>query len=523
MDLTGIRNIVFDFGGVLVNLNKQRVLDSLTSMGFRHIENYLTNFGHVDCFGAFENGDIDNATFFQQVRDLIASQHPGEDLELPTDSQLDAVWASFLEDIPLRKIRMVHALSKRYRICILSNTSEIHVRALRQFDEAGYPLDECVSGKYYSYRMKHSKPGREIFEMMLADSGMKPEETLFVDDSRRNCDTARSLGFRIYQPQTNSDFCDDLCPEIMKEIDAGGCVATMGFFDGVHRGHCYLLDSLKTIAAQRHRQSLVLSFWPHPSQVLHGRSPRLLTDAAEKQALLNATGVDRVEMLDFTPELAGMSAYDFMKKVLVERYGVKTLLIGYDHHFGSRQCGDTEGFEDYRRYGAELGVEVLRADAYHSALMPERTALNSSYIRKCLSDKQIEKANQALGYHYFLRGVVESGFENGHRLGFPTANIRLPEAGKLLPGDGVYAVEVKVLDTEALGMLNIGCRPTLDNGGKRTVEVNIFDFDQNIYGKEIEVRFLYYLRDEQRFESTEALARQLQLDRERILGQSAGN
>lgn len=286
--------------------------------------------------------------------------------------------------------------------------------------------------------------------------------------------------------------------------------ATIGFFDGVHRGHQYLIAQLLKAAQDRAMSAAVVSFAQHPRKVLHQDfQPQLLTTWKEKVRLLKEFGVDECLMLDFTPSLATLTAREFMQLLKVQ-YGVQGLLIGYDHRFGHDR---SEGWEDYLRYGKELGMEVLLAKPY---MLPDGKAVSSSLIRHLLKEGNITEANSYLGYSYALQGIVVRGHQVGRSIGFPTANIHLDDADKLLPADGVYAVRVEVKGQLYGGMLSIGKRPTIDNGSDRSIEVYILHYDGNLYGQPIMVHLLEHTRAEVKFSSKEELAMQLQKDKEQI-------
>ncbi len=278
-------------------------------------------------------------------------------------------------------------------------------------------------------------------------------------------------------------------------------VATIGFFDGVHRGHQHLLRQVLEVAHQRHMASLVVTFFQQPRHVVTHETDRffLLTTTNEKLHLLQQAGIDHCEVMEFTPELALMTAHDFMQ-LLHDKYGVSALVIGYDHRFGHNR---SEGFDDYVRYGKQLGIEVLQATQF--------PAVSSTKIRELLLEGDLEAANQILGYRYILEGQVVSGFHIGHTMGFPTANLQVaPE--KLIPADGVYAVMVELDGEQHQGMLNIGTRPTLANSDERSIEVHIFDFHDNIYDKELRLSLVKRTRGEVKFASKEQLILQLQQD-----------
>ena len=286
--------------------------------------------------------------------------------------------------------------------------------------------------------------------------------------------------------------------------------ATIGFFDGVHRGHQYLIAQLLKAAQERGMSAAVVSFAQHPRKVLHQDfQPQLLTTCREKVRLLKEFGVEECFLLDFTPTLSALTARDFMQLLKVQ-YGVQGLLIGYDHRFGHDR---SEGWEDYLRYGKELGMEVLLAKPY---MLSDGKAISSSLIRLSLKEGRIAEANDYLGYPYTLQGIVVRGHQVGRSIGFPTANIQLEDTDKLLPADGVYAVRVEVGGVLYGGMLSIGKRPTIDNGNDRSIEVYIFHFEGNLYGQTISLQLVEHTRPEVKFCSKEDLMAQLQKDRKQI-------
>lgn len=284
------------------------------------------------------------------------------------------------------------------------------------------------------------------------------------------------------------------------------CVATIGFFDGVHRGHKCLIDKVCGIASDRGLESVLITFREHPLSVLRPqKAPFLLTTVEEKEYLLAETGADKVVMLDFTLGLSEMDAYSFMKTVLKEKLNVKVLVIGYDHHFGHDR---NSGFNDYVRFGKEIGLEVVNAEA----LEIEGGAVSSSAIRSCLLNGDVAHASELLGYDYFLEGTVVGGFQNGRKIGFPTANVAVDSDEKLVPANGVYAVHAEVDGEKFKGMLNIGMRPTFANGKNRSIEVFLFDFSGNIYSEHVKISFHRRIRDERKFDSIEDLKQQLEVD-----------
>lgn len=293
-------------------------------------------------------------------------------------------------------------------------------------------------------------------------------------------------------------------------MDARPCVATIGFFDGVHQGHQYLIDRVKRQARAHGLDAVIITFPVHPRMVMQpGFRMPLLSTPAEKRRMIEAQGIDRVVELPFTLELSRYTAREFMAEVLQRRLQVDTLVIGYDHRFGHNR---SEGFDDYRRYGEEMGMRVLHADAR----VVDGVTVSSSAIRRFLCGGEVTIAAHCLGYEYYLEGTVVDGFKVGRRLGFPTANLRVEEPGKLIPADGVYAVRVEVAGKEYAGMLNIGVRPTVNNGNERSVEVHILRFSEDIYGAHMRITFVQRIRNEQKFEGLEALVARLRRDAEEV-------
>ena len=295
------------------------------------------------------------------------------------------------------------------------------------------------------------------------------------------------------------------------DIGFRASVATIGFFDGVHRGHRYLIEQVREAAAVRGLASAVVTFPVHPRKVMQtGYHPELLTTCDEKLALLAKTGVDYCMMLDFTPEIARLSAYEFMS-ILKERYKIQALVVGYDHRFGHNR---SEAFEDYVRYGCELGMEVLlaRAYSYNKEASATEVTVSSSAIRRLLLEGNVSEAAEYLGYNFFLDGTVVGGYQVGRKIGFPTANLRVSDSDKLIPCDGVYAVRVCLEGKEYGGMLSIGYRPTLDNGPDRSIEVHIFQFDADIYQQPMRLSFVRRTRPELKFDNIGKLIEQLHRD-----------
>ena len=288
-------------------------------------------------------------------------------------------------------------------------------------------------------------------------------------------------------------------------------IATTGFFDGVHLGHRLVIERLVSEAYARGDESLVVTFWPHPRAVLQdgARELRLLNTLDEKRELLRSLGVDRVEVLDFTRSFAALTAEQYLREILRDRYGVTTLLMGYDNRLGSdRLTADT-----LKPIAEGIGMELKELLPLSFRPSEASGEISSTQIRTALENGDIVSAAEMLGYGYSLKGVVVAGNRLGRTIGFPTANMKLYEPLKLVPGRGVYAVEAEVLGKKYRGMTNIGLRPTV-GGSFTTIETHILDFDEDIYGLPLRITFLRRLRDEVHFPSLEALKDQLEKDRE---------
>ena len=279
-------------------------------------------------------------------------------------------------------------------------------------------------------------------------------------------------------------------------------IATIGFFDGVHRGHQCLIGQVCELAHKLQCASMIITFDRHPRQVLHSDFiPQLLSTHEEKKHLLMATGIDRLEVLPFTKGLSKLTALEFMQQVLNAKLHVQTLVMGYDHHFGNG--GGT--FSEYVEWGKQAGIEVVLAHELESE------KVSSSVIRRHLQQGEVKQANHLLGYEYSLQGKVVSGHQVGRIIGFPTANLEV-QKDKLLPACGAYAIRVRVDNTSYNGMLCIGYRPTLNNGNELSIEANLFGFSGDLYGNELVLSLVERLRDEQSFSSVQALQQQLEQD-----------
>lgn len=285
-------------------------------------------------------------------------------------------------------------------------------------------------------------------------------------------------------------------------------VVTSGTFDGLHIGHKKILARLKEISIQSGGESVVLTFWPHPRMVVSEDSQdlQLLSTIDEKIALFAEMGVQHLAIIPFTRAFSELSSDEFIRQILVEKIGTKKLVIGYDHRFGRNREGSFEFLQkNASSYGFEV-EEILRQDI-------EDLAISSSRIRQSLLSGNVDEAQHLLGRPYAITGVVVKGKQLGRTIGFPTANIHLNESYKLIPANGVYVINAIYDGIVYKGMLNIGVRPTVD-GTFRTIEANIFDFEKEIYGEDLTVELLHYLRPEQKFSGLDALIEQIKIDKE---------
>ncbi|WP_026464805.1 bifunctional riboflavin kinase/FAD synthetase [Adhaeribacter aquaticus] len=288
-------------------------------------------------------------------------------------------------------------------------------------------------------------------------------------------------------------------------------VVTSGTFDGVHQGHQKIINRLVQLASQSGGQSVVITYWPHPRQVLNpgDASLKLLSTIEERIFQLSTYPIDYLLIIPFTSDFANLTSEEYIQQVLVQTIKSKVLVIGYDHRFGKNR----EGSFDYlsknaHRYGFQV-EEIPEHDIEH-------VAVSSTKIRAALGSGKIATANKYLGRPYSLTGQVVHGKKLGRTIGYPTANILVPEAYKLIPAQGIYAVQVQVNNNLYCGMLSIGTNPTV-GGTTETVEVNIFDFNEEIYDQFITIHFIQYLRPEEKYNSLEALKAQLLIDKQNSL------
>jgi riboflavin kinase/FMN adenylyltransferase len=288
-------------------------------------------------------------------------------------------------------------------------------------------------------------------------------------------------------------------------------VVTSGTFDGVHLGHQKILSRLTEISQQSGGESVVLTFWPHPRMVVSEDSQalQLLSTIDEKIELFAGLGIQHLAIVPFTRAFSELSSDEFIQQILVDKIGTRKLVIGYDHRFGRNREGSFEFLQkNCAKYGFDV-EEIPRADIEHMAI-------SSSRIRKSLITGHIDEANGLLGRSYTLSGTVVKGKQLGRTIGFPTANLHLHESYKLVPMNGVYIIHAIHNGNRYKGMLNIGVRPTVD-GTIRTIEAHLFDFNQEIYGEDLQLELLHYLRSEQKFDGIDMLVRQINVDKENTL------
>jgi riboflavin kinase/FMN adenylyltransferase len=292
------------------------------------------------------------------------------------------------------------------------------------------------------------------------------------------------------------------------KLDIVRPVVTVGIFDGVHKGHKYIIRKLNEISEKMNGNPVIVTLWPHPRHILNHDSSetRLITTFEEKIKILSELGVKNLIVKDFTIDFSRMSACEFIEKILVGEIGIHHLVVGYNHRFGSDHEGDIRKIQ---ACAEKFGFTAEQLEQYREG----EGKISSSEIRKALVRGDVRSAGSMLGHNFFISGSVTGGSRTGRTIGFPTANILPGHFLKILPEDGVYAVEVETAYGWFQGMLNIGIRPTVnDNPDHKTIEVHIFDFNRDIYGRQIEVYFVERIRDEMKFWSVQELKEQLSRD-----------
>ena len=299
----------------------------------------------------------------------------------------------------------------------------------------------------------------------------------------------------------------------LENIRIDNPVVTIGIFDGVHTGHDSILDRIKSVAKEINGESTVVTFWPHPRIFLtpEGAGLKFLSTIREKRELLEQKGINHLIVIPFTREFSNLSAKEFIEEILFDKIQTQHLVVGYNHHFGKDRKGD---FDILEKIASKRNVQTEQVNAK----IYNKREVSSTIIREALNSGELNLANKMLGYTYSLYGKIIGGRKIGRSIGFPTANIMPLERYKLIPKDGVYAVEIQLDNNRFAGMLNIGLRPTVNNGENgKTIEVHIFNFDRQIYGQEAKIFFIDRIRDEKKFSHIELLADQLEKDRKRVL------
>ncbi len=287
-------------------------------------------------------------------------------------------------------------------------------------------------------------------------------------------------------------------------------IVTLGTFDGVHLGHNVILDKICKTAKQENLESVLLTFFPHPRLIVSNDSEiKMLNTMAEKAILLEQKGIQNFIIHPFDKLFSELSPREFVEQVLIKQLNIQKIIIGYDHKFGKNRAAD---FNDLIAFGKEFGFEVEEI----SAKQINEVSVSSTKIRNSLLEGNISLANAYLGYSYMLSGIVVKGNQLGRTIGFPTANIEISENYKLIPKNGVYIVSAILNNQTIFGMMNIGIKPTLGDNVP-TIEVHLLNFSEDIYGQKIQVNVIERLRDEQKFESFEALKSQLEIDKTNTL------
>jgi riboflavin kinase/FMN adenylyltransferase len=284
-------------------------------------------------------------------------------------------------------------------------------------------------------------------------------------------------------------------------------VLTIGTFDGVHLGHKTILDKMLAHTKSVDGESVLLTFEPHPRKVLFPDQPlKIITPLQQKLELISQAGIEHIVVVPFTPEFAQLSAREYITDFLIEKFHPRCIVIGYDHHFGHDRAGNIDMLKEYKE---QYGYDVFEI----SAQLIDEAAVSSTKIRKALDTGDVAVARQMLGRDFGLRGTVISGAQLGRTIGFPTANIRPDHIEQIIPAKGVYAVNVLIDGTPYPAMMNIGNRPTVTKEIALHIEAHIFNFEKDIYHQSVEVQFVERMRDEQKFDSLDALKAQLQKDK----------
>ena len=293
-------------------------------------------------------------------------------------------------------------------------------------------------------------------------------------------------------------------------------IVTIGTFDGIHIGHQKILKDLIKTAKKEGKKSVLLTFFPHPRMVLQKDNKILLLNTIkEKSGLLEKMGLDYLIIHPFSKEFSRLTALDFVRDILVNKLNTSRLIIGYDHHFGKNREGNIHQLKEYSLL-YDFKVEEIPAQDI------DDVSVSSTKIRTALKEGNLKTANNYLGYHYMLNGTVVSGKKLGGTIGFPTANLEIKEPYKLIPKTGVYIIKTHINTVLYTGIMNIGFNPTV-LGKHQTIEAHLFDFNEDLYGKEIMIEFIYFLREEHKFESVKELVVQLNIDKENAISYLSNN
>lgn len=501
--------LLFDFGCILVGLSKQRCIDALNKIGCGRIAYYVDECRQEDLFHDLEVGGSIEAFCNEARRQSSYTDEMGKKVACEaTDEEICWAWNELLTGVPVEKLRMIRQLKESgYHIAVLSNTNQIHwEKSVKDFFTIdGLTVEDYFDEVFLSCDLAMVKPDAGIYEEVLRRLGVDINDKeavsriLFIDDSEKNTNAASKIGISTLHDPKGTEWM-----ELLKEKPMA---AVIGNFDGVHLGHKYMVSMLKDEAGKRGMSTLAITFDRHP-KTFFDKSVKgtYLTTPQEKAELLMEAGIDQVEVLTFDEELANTTARDFMQK-MHDEMGVKLLLLGYDNRFGKRN--PDEGIEQYVQYGKEIGMEVVQAERMQ---MEGMDVPSSSAVRKRVIAGDMEGAGSILDRPYSVSGTVVKGFQEGRKIGFPTANI-LPADDKLLPANGVYMTSVMLDDGRVLhkAVTNIGTRPTY-NGSGISVETHIPGFCDDLYGKNIVVSFIRKIRDEQSFSSPEMLKKQIEKD-----------
>ena len=293
-------------------------------------------------------------------------------------------------------------------------------------------------------------------------------------------------------------------------------IVTIGTFDGIHIGHKKILKNLISTAKKEGKKSVLLTFFPHPRMVLQkDKTILLLNTLDEKSILLKKMGLDYLIIHPFSKEFSRLTALDFVRDILVNTLNTSRLIIGYDHHFGKNREGNIHQLKEYSSL-YDFNIQEIPAQDI------DDVSVSSTKIRTALKEGNLKIANNYLGYQYMLSGIVVRGKQLGGTIGFPTANIEVEESYKLVPSSGVYIIRTRINSIVFYGIMNIGFNPTV-LGKHQTIEAHLFYFNENLYGKKITIKFIHFLREEQKFNSVEELVGQLNIDKENAISYLSNN